>query len=119
LCDSTDALCSTTAVISLAWTLFDRDCRLRHIGVNWIVGCRNFFTFLAGGSLDSGRALLAFVILGGFSIGFYLIPATIAFLLAGFLLNRIEKGPFSKSIGLFLITAILQATLMVMLVHIA
>jgi hypothetical protein len=64
-------------------------------------------------------ALLAFVILGGFSIGFYLIPATIAFLLAGFLLNRIEKGSFSKSIGLFLITAILQATLMVMLVQIA
>lgn len=64
-------------------------------------------------------ALLAFVILGGFSIGFFLIPATIAFLLAGFLLNRIEKGPVSKSIGLFLIAAILQATLMVMLVQIA
>jgi hypothetical protein len=64
-------------------------------------------------------ALLAFVLLGGFSIGFYLIPATVAFLLAGFLLNRIEKGPVSKYIGLFLITAILQATLMMILVQIA
>jgi hypothetical protein len=64
-----------------------------------------------------GGVLLAFVILGGFSIGFFLIPATAAFLLAGFLLNRIEGGPLSKYIGLFLITAILQATLIIALAH--
>jgi hypothetical protein len=64
-------------------------------------------------------ALLAFVILGGFSIGFFLIPATVSFLLAGFLLNWLQSGRISKYIGLFLITAILQATLMVMLVQIA
>jgi hypothetical protein len=59
--------------------------------------------------------LLAFVILGGFSIGFFLIPATLAFLLTGYLLNRIEGGRLSKYIGLFLITTILQATLMIVL----
>jgi hypothetical protein len=59
--------------------------------------------------------LLAFVILGGFSIGFFLIPATVAFLLAGYLQNRIEGGPLSKYIGLILITTILQATLMIAL----
>jgi hypothetical protein len=62
-----------------------------------------------------GGVLLAFVILGGFSIGFFLIPATAAFLLAGFLLNRIEGGPLSKYIGLFLIAVILQATLIIVL----
>ena len=70
------------------------------------------FPWLAAG------VLMAFVALGGFSIGFYLIPATIAFLLAGFLLNRSEKG-LAKYIGLFLLMAILQAALMVMLVQIA
>jgi hypothetical protein len=59
-------------------------------------------------------ALLAFAVLAVFSIGFFLVPATIAFLLAGFLLNWMEKESVSKFIGLFLITAILQATLMVM-----
>jgi hypothetical protein len=64
-----------------------------------------------------GGVLLAFVILGGFSIGFFLIPATLAFLLTGYLLNRIEGGRLSKYIGLFLITAILQATLIIALAH--
>ncbi|MFZ0547467.1 MAG: hypothetical protein WAM60_18620 [Candidatus Promineifilaceae bacterium] len=60
-------------------------------------------------------ALLAFVILGGFTIGFFLIPATVAFSLASVLLNRIEKGPLSKYIGLLLIATILQATLIILL----
>lgn len=63
----------------------------------------------------SAGILLAFVILGGFSIGFYLIPATIAFLLAGFLLNWLEEGSVSKQIGLFLIAAVLQTTLILVL----
>jgi hypothetical protein len=57
--------------------------------------------------------LLSFAILAIFSIGFYIIPAAVAFLLAGFLLNRIEGGLLLKYVGIFLIAAILQATLMI------
>jgi hypothetical protein len=62
-------------------------------------------------------ALLAFVILGGFSIGFFLIPATAAFLLAGFLMNWIESDPVVKYIGLFLIAAVLQVALMLIAIE--
>jgi hypothetical protein len=58
--------------------------------------------------------LLAFVILGGFSIGFFLIPAMVTFLLAGFLMNRIEGDQVIKYIGLFLIAAVVQVILMML-----
>lgn len=61
--------------------------------------------------------LLAFVILGGFSIGFFLIPATIAFLLAGFLMNWLERGTVVQYIWLFLVAAVLQVTLMLIAVE--
>lgn len=61
--------------------------------------------------------LLAFVILGGFSIGFFLIPATAAFLLAGFLMNGIERGLVVQYIGLFLIAAVLQVALMLIAIE--
>ena len=89
------------------------------LGLTGLLLIETFSPFWRAVPWIAAGALLAFVILGGFSIGFYLIPATSAFLLAGSLLNRLEKGPVSKYIGLFLITAILQATLMIILVQIA
>jgi hypothetical protein len=64
-------------------------------------------------------ALLAFVILGGFSIGFYLIPAATAFFAAGFLQNRIQGDPVTRYLGLFLIAAVVQATVMLLLAGVA
>jgi hypothetical protein len=73
--------------------------------------------FWRGVPWAAAGVLLAFVILGGFSIGFFLIPATAAFLLAGFLMNWIERGLVVPYIGLFLIAAVLQVTLMLIAVE--
>ena len=56
--------------------------------------------------------LLAFVVLGGFSIGFFLIPATIAFLGVGFLGDRHRSRRMVSHVGHFLIAAAVQATIM-------
>jgi len=56
--------------------------------------------------------LLAFVLLGGFSIGFFLIPATLAFLAVGFLGDRHRSRRMISHVGHFLIAATVQATIM-------
>lgn len=52
--------------------------------------------------------LLAFVILGGFSIGPYLIPALLLFILAGALAIRRTHGGWMIALGLMIIAALLQ-----------
>jgi len=74
--------------------------------------------FWRGSPWIAAGVLLAFVILGGFSIGLFLIPATVAFLLAGFLMNRLKGGQVIRFIGLFLIAAVLQVILMMIAVGI-
>jgi hypothetical protein len=59
--------------------------------------------------------LLPFVLLGGFTIGFLLIPAVIAFVLVG-LLSNASGGERAKQIGLLLLAAVLQGSLMLLLV---
>lgn len=83
------------------------------LGLTGLLLVEPYSPFWRAVSWPAAGVLLAFVILGGFSIGFYLIPATAAFLLAGFLLNGIKGGPIFKYLGLFLIAAALQATLMI------
>lgn len=56
--------------------------------------------------------LLAFVLLGGFSIGFFLIPATMAFLGIGVLGGRRQNRRMIYHVGLFLVAAAVQATVM-------
>lgn len=56
--------------------------------------------------------LLAFVVLGAWTIGFFLIPATLAFLLAGVLGDRRLNRPLVNHAGVFLIAAIVQAAVM-------
>jgi hypothetical protein len=63
--------------------------------------------------------LLAFVIIGGFSIGFFLIPAFIAFLLVGLLAGWQTGGNIGKYIGLFFVAAVVQAGVMGLLIMIA
>ena len=59
--------------------------------------------------------ILAFVFLGGFSIGFYLIPALVAFVVVGRLgdgqAGRARGGHF----GLLLVTAVIQGAFMVIM----
>lgn len=56
--------------------------------------------------------LLAFVVLGVFSIGFFLIPATVAFLGVGILGDRRLDRRMVYHVGLFLVAAAVQATIM-------
>lgn len=59
--------------------------------------------------------ILAFVILGGFSIGFYLIPALIAFLIVGVLATR-PTGAVARHFGWVLLAAVVQGAAMSLLV---
>lgn len=63
--------------------------------------------------------LLAFVVLGGFSIGFYLIPALIAFVLVGLLIDLQSGGGVGRHIGLFVVAAVVQASAMLVFVLIS
>lgn len=63
--------------------------------------------------------ILAFVILGGFSIGFYMVPALIAFIAVGALANAQSGGFAVNHVGLFLVAAVAQAALMLLLVLLA
>jgi hypothetical protein len=63
--------------------------------------------------------LLAFVILGGFSIGPFLIPALLLFVLAGLLADWQTGGVTGRHIGLFFIAAVVQAVLMGLLLMVA
>lgn len=63
--------------------------------------------------------LLAFVILGGFSIGFFLIPAFIAFLLVGLLADWQTGGNIGLHIGLCFVAAVVQAVIMGLFIMVA
>lgn len=58
--------------------------------------------------------MLAFVILGGFSIGPYLIPAFLAFVVTGVLVDRPSGGAMARHVGLLLVAAVIQAAVMIM-----
>ena len=60
--------------------------------------------------------LLAFVVLGGFSIGFYLIPALITFALVGILIDRQSGSGVGRDIGLFVVAAVVQASVILVFV---
>ncbi len=62
--------------------------------------------------------ILAFVILGGFSIGFFLIPALIAFIVVGVLAARQADGAISRHMSQFLVAAVIQGAVMMLAVQI-
>lgn len=62
--------------------------------------------------------LLAFVILGGFSIGLFLIPAFLAFTITGFLVDLQTGGSMARHFGLLLVAAVAQGAVIMMLVSI-
>jgi hypothetical protein len=62
----------------------------------------NIITWIAAG------ALLAFVILSGFSIGPYLLPAMISFGLAGTAADLRRRRPIFPRLGLALVAAVVQ-----------
>jgi hypothetical protein len=66
----------------------------------------NILTWIAAG------ALLAFVILGGFSIGPYLFPAMISFGLAGAAADIRHRRPIFSRLELALVAAVVQAAFM-------
>lgn len=63
--------------------------------------------------------LLAFVILGGFSIGPPLFPAMVAFVVVGVLADWQTGGKIALHLVLFLSAAVIQAMLMLLLIGIA
>ncbi len=69
-------------------------------------------TWLAGG------ILVAFVILGGFSIGPYLFPAMLAFWLGGAIGDIRQRRRILKHLSLALLAGILQAGLMLILIRV-
>lgn len=56
--------------------------------------------------------MLAFVILGGFSIGLFLIPALVAFIVTGLLIDFQTSGSTGAHIGLFFVAALIQGAVM-------
>ena len=60
----------------------------------------------------SGGVLLAFVILAGFSMGLFLLPAMLSFWLAAAAGDMRQNRPIPPHVGLTLIAAVLQAGLM-------
>lgn len=60
--------------------------------------------------------LLAFVVLGGFSIGFYLIPSMLTFIVAGILADRRQNLSLTGHIGLMFLAASIQAAIMLVVV---
>jgi hypothetical protein len=62
--------------------------------------------------------LLTFNLLGGLTIGFYLIPGTLSFLAAGIILSDKIGKKIWQGLGLFFVTAITQAVLMLALIGI-
>jgi len=70
----------------------------------------NFLPWLCAG------VLLAFVILGAWTIGFYLIPAMLAYLIAGILSAVRNKNHLSSHFYVFVMAGLLQAGLILLLV---
>ena len=64
----------------------------------------------------AGGVLLAFVILGGFSIGPYLIPAAAGFTLAGLLFDLRRKALRPTRLGSLLAAAFIQGSIILILV---
>jgi hypothetical protein len=56
--------------------------------------------------------LLAFVLLGGFSIGFYLIPGMLAFVAAGTLADRRQNRHLAGHAAILIVAAVVQVTIM-------
>jgi hypothetical protein len=63
--------------------------------------------------------ILPFVILGGFSIGFFLIPALIAFCATGLLVGWQAGGLEARHLGYLLLVAVIQAAVMILAVLLA
>jgi hypothetical protein len=64
------------------------------------------FPWIAAGGL------LAFVLLGGFSIGFYLIPGMLTFITAGILADRRQNRSIAGHATVLILVAIFQVTIM-------
>ena len=62
----------------------------------------------------AGGINLAFVILGGFSIGPFLIPALIGFLAVGVLGDLQSGTPLAQRLGIFLVAAVVQGASMLL-----
>ena len=75
----------------------------------------NFPNWLMNVPWVTAGVLLTFNLLGGFTIGFYLIPGTLAFLVVGFVLAEQQSQKIWQGLGLFLVAAIAQAGLMLAL----
>jgi len=60
--------------------------------------------------------VLAFVVLGGFSIGPFLIPAFLAFVATGVLVDLQTGGPMGRHLGYLLLAAVAQAALMALMI---
>ncbi len=56
--------------------------------------------------------MLAFVVLGGFSIGPFLIPAFLAFLVTGVLVDVQTGAALARHIGLLIVAVVIQGALM-------
>lgn len=56
--------------------------------------------------------VLAFVILGGFSIGPFLIPALLAFIATGILVDWQTGGAIARNVGLLFVAAVVQGAVM-------
>ena len=56
--------------------------------------------------------MLAFVVLGGFSIGPFLVPAFLAFLVTGVLVDVQTGAALARHIGLLIVAAVIQGALM-------
>jgi hypothetical protein len=63
--------------------------------------------------------MLAFVILGAWSIGFFLIPAFLAFLIVGIWSYRRMGGSAVRHLGVLVLSAAIQATVMLTAVALA
>lgn len=62
--------------------------------------------------------ILTFVILAGFSIGFFLIPALVAFVVVGVLADQQSGGAASRHVGLMLVAAVIQGAVMLLAIQI-
>ena len=94
------------ALLGLLVTVFVAE--RRRLSTRW-----NAFPWLVAG------ILLAFVILGGFSIGPFLIPAFLAFTIVGLLVDAQTHGSISRHAGLLFVAAVAQGALMVLMLSIS
>lgn len=89
------------ALLGLLVTVFVAE--RRRLDTRW-----NAFPWLVAG------ILLAFVILGGFSIGFFLVPAFLAFTIVGLLVDAQTGGAMGRHLGLLFVAAVAQGVVILM-----